>query len=174
MGKSLQDRIKGLESFRPDITFKDGTFILKIKYKGGWTILKPQDPEKVAFAEDNNTKGVYWYVSNIEDTDLVFDLIEETINVNKEYEKKIELYKQKVQELKDLFLSDETYERLATLQFIIPTKAKKKPTKATKKSESVPEVEQVVESSAEEIKVETPTEAISDIDKKIAKVLHEN
>ena len=180
MGKSLQDRIKAIEAFRPDITFKDGTFILKIKYKSGWTIIKPQDPERVAFAEDKNIKSLYWYVANIEDTDMVFDVIEETINVNKEFEKKIELYKVKVQELKDLFLSNETYERLATLQFVIPGKTKKKATKSTKTTESVPSEQPTTENSSNteeakevtETKAEAPAATVSDIDLKIAKALN--
>jgi len=180
MGRSLQDRIKAIEAFRPDITFKDGTFILKIKYKSGWTIIKPQDPERVAFAEDKSIKNFYWYVANIEDTDMVFDVIEETINVNKEFEKKIELYKVKVQELKDLFLSNETYERLSTLQFVIPGKTKKKTVKQAKAAEPIPADQPITEEpnniekpkEATGAKAEAPVATVSDIDQKIAKALN--
>lgn len=172
MAKSLQDRIKSLAAFRPDISFKDGTFILKIKFKDGWSIIKPEDTERVAFAEDNSIKNMYWYVSNIEDADMIFDVIEETIKVNKELEKKIELYKIKVHELQELFLSDETYERLLTLEFTIPSvksKPKKKQVKPKKTKDN--EVEVKNGEPINEQKVETPTETVSDIDKKIAEAL---
>ena len=111
---------------------------------------------------------------------MVFDVIEETINVNKEFEKKIELYKVKVQELKDLFLSNETYERLATLQFVIPGKTKKKTTKSAKTAESVPSEQPTTENSSNteepkevtETKAEAPVATVSDIDLKIAKALN--
>lgn len=131
---TLQDRIKNIEEYRPDINFKDGTFILKIKFKQGWSIIEPADSEEVAFAEDKTVPNLYWYVSTIENSDMIFDVIEETISVNKEMEKKLTLYKEKVKELQDLFLSNETYERLVSLKFVIP-EDKKKSKRYQKKAE---------------------------------------
>lgn len=126
MGKSFQERVKRLEDFRPAIEFRDGAFILKIRYNKAWTVLQPYDTKKVAYSEDENRPGLHWYVSTIEDSDMVFDLIEQTIEVNKEMEKKITLYKEKVKELQELFLSDIPYTKLTTLEFTFPPQKKKK------------------------------------------------
>lgn len=146
MGKSLQDRIKDLEDYRPDITYKDGAFILKIKYNERWQVIKPKDKD-VACSPDDKVKDLYWYCSTIENSDKLFDLIDETIAVNKEFEKKTVLYKEKVKELQELFLSDLSYEKLKMIQFVFVDDAKKpKPKKTANKAPK--------EEKKEEVKVE--------------------
>lgn len=125
MAKSFQDRIKELQDYRPDIMYKDGAFILKIKFKKNWQIIQPKNMEEVAYSKDDNIEGLHWYVSTIEDSDKIFDLIDETISINKEFEKKSGLYKEKVKELQELFLSDISYDKLKTIQFVIPDKEPK-------------------------------------------------
>lgn len=141
MGKSFQDRIKELQDYRPDIMYKDGAFILKIRFKKNWQIIMPQDEREVAYSKDDNVDGLHWYVSTIEDSDKIFDLIDETISVNKEFEKKSELYKEKVKELQELFLSDIPYYKLKAIRFVVPgkesnTKTKKSVAKAQKEKQA--------------------------------------
>ena len=133
MGKSFQERVKALQDFRPNIEFRDGAFAIRIHFNKAWKILLPDDPEKVAYLEDENEPDLHWYASAIDDSDLVFDLIEQTIEVNKEMEKKITLYREKVKELQELFLSDMPYNKLTTLAFTFPSqkKNKKKASKET-------------------------------------------
>ena len=131
---TFQERVKKLEDYRPDISFRDGAFILKIRFNQAWRVIEPQDRERIAFAKDNNTEGLYWYVAHIEDVDELFDLIDETIEVNQELERKRDLYKSKVNDLRELFLSDASYEKLCTLEFTF-AKPKKPKTSKTKKSE---------------------------------------
>ena len=126
MGKSFQERVKSLHDFKPSIEFRDDAFILKIRFSKAWTVLKPEDPKLVAYLEDENKPGLHWYASTIDNSDMVFDLIEQTIEVNKEMEKKITLYKQKVKELQELFLSDTPYAKLTTLEFTFPPQKKNK------------------------------------------------
>ena len=150
MAKSFQDRIKDLQDYRPDITYKDGAFILKIRFKKNWQIIQPKDDNEVAYSKDDKIDDLHWYVSTIEDSDKVFDLIDETIAVNKEFEKKSSLYKEKVKELQELFLSDIPYEKLKTVQFVIQdkeTKPKAKKTAKTKASttETVVKPDNIVE-----------------------------
>ena len=139
MGKNLQERIKDIENYRPNITFQDGAIIIKIQFKKGWQILQPENSELVAFSKDDNINGLYWYVALLEHSDFIFDSIEQTIAVNQEMEKKIELYETKIQELKDLFLSDVSFEKLQTLQFVFnnPNKPKRAYNKSKKIQEEV-------------------------------------
>ena len=136
MAKSFQDRIKDLQDYRPDIMYKDGAFILKIRFKKNWQIIKPKDEREVAYSKDDTVEDLHWYVSTIEDSDKIFDLIDETISINKEFEKKSGLYKEKVKELQELFLSDIPYDKLKTIQFVIPDKeSKAKPKKGLTKTQ---------------------------------------
>lgn len=177
MGKNLQDRIKELDEYRPDISYRDGAFILKIKFKAGWSVIESED-KRVAYSEDSNVKGLHWYVSNIEDADMIFDLIEETIAVNKEMEKKLLLYKEKVKELQELFLSDIPYEKLITLQFTFPDNTKKGKSKQRQKQilqDDIVSEDKVNSPDTIVSEVSVPTEIketeINDIDKKIAEAL---
>ena len=141
MAKSFQDRIKELQDYRPDIMYKDGAFILKIKFKKNWQIIKPKDEREVAYSKDDTVEDLHWYLSTIENSDKIFDLIDETISINKEFEKKSGLYKEKVKELQELFLSDIPYDKLKTIQFVIPdketkSKPKKKLTKVKKEKQT--------------------------------------
>ena len=157
MGKGMQERIKDLSDYRPDITYKDGAFVLKIKFNKRWQIIKPSD-EDVAYAKDDNIPDLHWYVSSIENSDKLFDLIEDTIELNKEFEKKSALYKEKVKELQELFLSDIPYEKLKTVQFVLPEPAAKAKPKAKK---AQPKAQKKVEETtvSETVVVEQPTEA---------------
>lgn len=145
MAKSFQDRIKVLEDYHPDVSYKNGAFVLKIKFNDRWQIIKPKDKD-VAYAPDDRIKNLHWYVSTIENTDKLFDLIDETIAINKEFEKKCVLYKEKVKELQELFLSDVPYEQLAMIQFNFvdnaneSKKKKKKSANKTQKEENNVEV----------------------------------
>lgn len=174
MGKTLQERIKELDEYRPNISYKDGAFVLKIYFKQGWNILEPSN-DKVAYKKDDVKKGLHWYVSMIDDSDMIFDLIEETIAVNKEMEKKLLLYKEKVKDLQELFLSDIQYEKLVTLQFTFPGEKMKRGRKGKKQEDLVQD-----EVSAEEAVVgiesiepakEVSTGELSELDKKVMEAL---
>lgn len=179
MGKSFQERVKDLEEYNPNITFKDGAFILRIKFKKSWTVMEPDNPEEVAYGTDDHDKTWHIYVSTIENSDKVFDLIDETIAVNREMEKKIGLYKEKVKELQELFLSDIPYDKLVQIQFTFPEKKNKN----KKGKQQVSEVSEVIETPEKEpetnsiinnvVEETEPAEekGTSYIDQQIAKVI---
>lgn len=149
MGKSFQDRIKELQDYRPDIMYKDGAFIMKIRFNKNWRIIEPKD-DTVAYSKDEQVENLHWFVSTIEDSDKLFDLVDEIISINKEFEKKANLYKEKVKELQELFLSDTPYEKLKLVQFVINDKeTKPKGKKAKQKKQSADEPVDMVESVAE-------------------------
>lgn len=160
---TFQERVKKLEEYRPDISFRDGAFILKIRFKPEWRVIEPSDRERIACSEDNNKKGLWWYVVKIEDVDELFDLIDDTIEANIELEKKAELYKEKVNELKELFLSDASYEKLNSLQFTFAKSKKQKPAKSKKEEPKGIEALEVEGDNAE------PAE--SEIDIKVKKAI---
>lgn len=157
MGKNLQERIKDIEEYRPNITFQDGALIVKIIYKKNWQVLQPEDTETIAFSKDDNVSDLYWYVALLENADYIFDLIEKTIAVNKEMEKKISLYEIKINELRELFLSDMSFEKLETLQFVFNTPKNKRSYNKTKKAvEQKDEILTTIESTTEELLIDNP------------------
>lgn len=157
MGKNLQERIKDIEEYRPNITFQDGALVVKIIYKKNWQVLQPEDTETIAFSKDDNVSDLYWYVALLENADYIFDLIEKTIAVNKEMEKKISLYETKINELRELFLSDMSFEKLETLQFVFNTPKNKRSYNKTKKVvEQTDQILTTIEPTTEEILIDNP------------------
>ena len=164
---TFQERVKRIEAFRPDIMFRDGAFILKVRFSENWRVIQPDD-DRIAMSEDNSVKGLWWYVAQIEDVDMLFDLIDETVEANMEMERKAALYKEKVAELKELFLSDATYEKLCTLQFTFPTK--RKPRKVSENPAQT--VGTAKPDKTEETTQPTGTQEVEgEIDKKIKKAM---
>ena len=169
MGKSLQQRIKALEAYSPSMTFTDGNFVLGVVYKDKWVPVESDNTDIVAFTRDNQFSGNrYLYACTLENVDVLFDLIDITIDSNKELEKKTELYQKKVKELQELFLSDTPYEVLKTLEFKFPTLKK---TKKQQKVEEQPVVEQETSTVVSEPEPQPVPAQPSEIDEKINKLL---
>lgn len=156
------ERIKNIEEYKPEFIFKEGGFRLSVQFKKSWKPILPEDENVIVYKYDE-TINRHLYASMIEDVDKIFDLIDETISVNKEMEKKVSLYKEKVKELQELFLSDIPYWKLAYLKFVFD-----EPKKETKKrKKKVDDTAVTTETTSEEVKEE------SEIDKKIEEVLQE-
>ena len=150
---SFQERIKKIDAYKPHITYKDQYIIIQIKFDKMWTIVCPDD-ERIGYQVDVNNQ--HYFVSKIEDVDILFDLIDTIISVNQE----------KIKELKEIFLSDKTYDELLNLTFTFPNKVKKR-TKQNKKVEKSSK-----ELSRDIVNIESnSTETISDIDEKVNQIL---
>ncbi len=158
------ERIKNLEEYNPEFIFKEGAFRLSVQFKKNWKPILPEDKDVVGYKYDE-TINRHLYASMIEDIEKIFDLIDETVSVNKEMEKKVSLYKEKVKELQELFLSDIPYEKLAYLKFVFEEQKKgnKKKKKAT-----------LTEEDTEDTQIIGEVKEESDIDKKINEVLKED
>lgn len=76
--------------------------------------------------EDTLVKNRYYFGTNIDEdyTDL-FDFIDDIVNINKDYFKKIELFKQKSDELLYLF-NNTSYEELKNITFVYGSDVKTK------------------------------------------------
>lgn len=174
MEMSLQERIKKLDEYHPDISYKDGYLVIKIHFKPKWTIIEPEN-DTIAHRVDNNIQGLHWFAAKIEDSDEEFDLIDEIISTNLEMEKKLLLYQVKVKDLQRLFLSDIAYEKLMTLEFSFHDATKRRK-KISKKSNASSIIDETIDgsniNSVENNEVsEQCSEIISDIDKKISEAI---
>lgn len=104
----------------------DGYFLINITYNENWNVIPPEN-DKIEFAQKN---GVTYYMAMLNDVsfDEVFNSIKETIDYNIDLQKKVTLFKAKVDELQEIF-AKEDLETLRTIQFsygIEKVKAKEK------------------------------------------------
>lgn len=126
---SLQDRLMELSPYNVDFKFCGEWFLIGIEYKKGWQVIKPSNE----LIEHLAKGGRYYYCAPSKEVsvDEVFGCISETIEHNKDLEKKVELFQAKVGELQEIF-SSEDLATLQTLEFKFKKNGKKgrKPSKA--------------------------------------------
>lgn len=131
---TLNEHIIKLSKYSMNFSTVEDYIIVSMSYPKSWTINKPLNSEiKFKQIEDR-----YFYAisisSNIDD---IFDAIYETIDYNKEVEEKTKLFKEKIEELKNIF-AYENIDILKKMEFKLPKKRiKKAEFKSSNKEEKV-------------------------------------
>ena len=172
----LQEKLIELSEYGVSFNVASGNFVIKIKYNSNWTIIQP-DGNEIAFYRDENDDSVYYYVASVTTSiDKIFFAIDETIEYNRELELKVELFKEKMSELQEIF-AQEPLDVLRTLEFKLK-KTKKEKTKKEKvvkeKEDDINNIEEVSENEPAVDKneeTEEQEETLSEIDVKINEVL---
>ena len=120
---TLQENLKELSPYNIDFRYYGNWYLVGIQYKEGWQILEPDNP----LIEHMPKDGKYYYSAPMNEVsiDEIFDSIKGTIEHNKDLQKKVELFQQKIEELQNIF-SVEDYETLLTLDFRYKKHKKKK------------------------------------------------
>lgn len=161
---TLQQRMDNMRPYFRAIEVYNDALIVKVIYPNNWKAYPSEDGRvKVTPSDDPKMPNMSYYYadSNNVTYDDIFDLIEETIKANQDIVLKVELLKEKVEELKELF-SKLPYDELKTLRFatesIKTEKPKRKYTKRTKRAleaqECVQEASTEPNAEAEEQKEE--------------------
>ena len=156
---TIQETLLEFSPYNIDFKMQNGWFIIGLNYSSEWSIIEPQNKNIEHVVKDNR----HYYGAKLEDNKLLdetFELIRSTIIYNKDLEKKVELFQEKVKELQDIF-SVETYEDLLSLEFKLKKKKGKKTliknipeTNSISTKEYIEEKEQMNENSeTEDIKV---------------------
>lgn len=172
----LQEKLIELSEYGVSFNVASGNFVIKIKYNSNWTIIQP-DGNEIAFYRDENDDSVYYYVASVTTSiDKIFFAIDETIEYNRELELKVELFKEKMSELQEIF-AQEPLDVLRTLEFKLKKKKKEKTKKekvAKEKEDDINNIEEVSENEPAVDKneeTEEQEETLSEIDVKINEVL---
>ena len=113
-----ENRLRKLNGHDVSFEIKQGYYHIALKYDEGWSVLD-SDNENIYIQEKN---GFYHYIASTDNVKMedLFNLIDATIEYNLDLQKKLILFKEKTEELQEIF-SNEDYE------------AKKKTVKKTKK-----------------------------------------
>lgn len=137
--KELGDYFEGIERYNKAL-------IVKILFPNKWGVYSSED-KRIKPAQSETNPNEYFYYADSDDVQLeeIFQLIIETKNMNESVVNKVQLLKEKIEELKDFF-KDKTIEELETLKFVT-TKPKKKRKKTTKKIDKNEETNDFVETN---------------------------
>ena len=133
----LQERLSKIKDFFVGMEMYNGLWVVRVKYRPKWGAYPPEDGS-IKVVSDEGEPDLWWYCANDEsvEIDSILSLIEETIETNMEAIKKVELFKLKAGELKQIF-SDETIglKKLQSLRFVFDDEVKEV-TKVPMKSET--------------------------------------
>ena len=149
----MQKRIEKISSFFKGFNITDGIAYVVVSFPKAWQIPSGEvlsTEFKTSVAEDDN--GTYFFTQYINGIELVFDAVDFVIEFNRDLEAKTNLFKEKMDELKNIFMS-ESLETLKTLKIEFK-QATKKNTKKKNTSKKNEKVDNVV---ASEIKTEDNT-----------------
>jgi hypothetical protein len=112
---NIQKTLDSLQPFVIGIRYLEGKPVVDVVFKEGWTILEDQNIMKLRGDESMNYYMLYSEMTNIGLDDLL-EYVDKTIKVNKEREKKHELLREKVNELKEIF-KKHSLSKLTKLKF---------------------------------------------------------
>lgn len=129
---NISELIKKVNEYNPSFMYKNGKVGLSMEVNKTWHIIEPKEEDKKKI-NINYNNGKVVYTCSIDNEDLLCGYVNDTVSLNKELEKKVELYKTKVLELRELFLGDIPYEELVTMKFIYGKENKKKKNKKINK-----------------------------------------
>ena len=137
--KTLQERMESMRPYFKGIEMYNEALIVKVVFPNNWKAYDSQDGRiKVTPSESNPNESFYYANSENSSYDDIFDLIEETIKANQDIILKLELLKDKIEELKEAF-STHTYDELCSLSFSFK-KSKRKYVKTEKVSQNANKV----------------------------------
>lgn len=130
---TLQERIQKNEKYFRGMEIVNNTVIIKVLYGEKWGAYPSQD-EIIKVAKSDEVKNEWFYYADYTYTviDDIFNLIEETIEMNLSAIERLELFNVKMEELKTLF-ANESLQKLKTLSFQFEEVKKTKKNKSKKK-----------------------------------------
>ena len=133
---TLNEQLIRLSSYKINFNIYEGTVIISLEYPKDWTILEINSSDIQTTSE--NGRQFYWVPLQM-DVEKVFELIDETIEYNKDIEAKSELFKQKIVEMRKIFL-EEDLQTLRTMEFKMKKKKLPKKKVTEEKENNITEV----------------------------------
>ena len=133
---TLNEQLIRLSSYKINFNIYEGTVIISLEYPKDWTVLEINSSDIQTTSE--NGRQFYWVPLQM-DVEKVFELIDETIEYNKDIEAKSELFKQKIDEMRKIFL-EEDLQTLRTMEFKIKKKKLPKKKVTEEKENNITEV----------------------------------
>lgn len=134
----MKKRIEKIQEYFVGIEITNNTTIIRITYPSKWGVF-PNKTNTIQVAKSDEQENLWFYYADYEivAVDEIFDLIDDTIKMNLDAQKKIELLHEKFEELKNLFASN-SLETLETLYFAFSEPTVKTTTETKKKRTSKP------------------------------------
>lgn len=152
----LNDRIEKLKPYLLvyNVSIEDGVQYAVLRLPDKWSI--PADEiDKAYGVKIRKIEGGICFLADISaGQDTLFNSLDYVVNLNVKLEERVSLLKQKVDELKEIFMKEDL-EKLKTIEFTFPPRKKGKSSDGQKKTKPQP---QPVVQETEEKPAEVPVE----------------
>ena len=135
------------------------TMVVSLKYPKNWKVIKPDETSNIKTFSDGGS--TYYWVEDSVDISSILDLIDDTIELNKDLEERVKLLQAKVEELKDIFM-EEDLEKLKKIRFVFTSPRGRKP--STKKTTTTKKKEEKVDLKKDDKKVDQKDESKASVD----------
>lgn len=116
----MKDSINKIKDYFVSMEMYEGKWVICVKFQPKWGAY-PSEDGRIRVSSDEQEPDMWWYYANDDsvDVDEIINLINETVVTNLDAIKKVELFKLKANELKQIF-SDEklSLKKLQTLKFV--------------------------------------------------------
>lgn len=142
MEMEIKDFFEKLSEFNVEFKMIDGWYVVLINFPSKWEIIESEN-ENIKHSVSNDKRHVYLGEINKVDIGEIYQLLVETIKLNKENALKVQLFQEKIKELQQLF-GEETLDRLKTIHFTfgnVEKELKKRGRKPKMKIEDVKETQ---------------------------------
>lgn len=145
-----EKHLKALSGYDIAFEIKQGYYHVSLKYEKDWNVITPEND--CIYVEERN--GIYHYIASTDSVTVndIFKAIDATIEYNQDLQKKLELFKKKTEELRDIF-AKENLDVLETIEFKYgkkTTRRRHKKTPIKNENEVVKNVNNELKSSEEE------------------------
>ena len=147
---SIQERINSLGDYFKgmQVSAENGIIYVTVQFQKGWACSEVTEHNFGVKAVQDEVPGVFYFFTDMEvGFDKVFDAIDYNIHFNEEAQAKVNLLREKIEELRNVF-ENEDINVLKTLEF----KYKKKNTKISKskKENNTTVIETVEENNSDQ------------------------
>lgn len=119
----LQSKLIELSQYGVGCRIAQGYSLVNICYDDNWKIIRPQNE----LIEADMSDGVFYYCAPVDKVPLeeIFECVEATIEYNMDLKRKMDLFREKAEELQEIF-AEEDLETLKSLKFTFPKKKGRK------------------------------------------------
>jgi hypothetical protein len=135
--QNLEERINRLKPYFEGFERYNNGWVVKVQFNPKWGAY-PSEDKTISVAKSDERADEYFYYAkaDVVDVEKIFDLIEETIEMNKTVALKIKLMSEKMKELQDIFTTN-SYKKLQTLRFAMDEVKEDKPKRKYTKRKKV-------------------------------------
>lgn len=149
---AINDRIASLKPYLLiyNVSIEDGVQYAVLRVPQNWSVPADEITKAYGVRVSKIDGGICFMLESDKNSDILFDSLDYVVDLNKKMQERVGLLKEKIEELKKIFMA-ETLDKLKTLEFVFkPQKKGKGKTKTAEPTVASSAVDTEIEQKSEE------------------------